>query len=49
MPEIGSLLDGRRTRQAIKETHQYMQEHDISPEEASHFADWAEEQGLADE
>ena len=48
MPEIGALLDGKRTRNAYKEAHQYMQENDISPEEASAFADWAEEQGLAD-
>jgi len=47
MPEIGTLLDGRRTRQAIKETQNHMEENDISPQQASKFSDWAEKEGLA--
>lgn len=47
LPEIGLLLDGKRTRGIKAQARQQFQEHDMGQKEASHFVSWAEEKGLA--
>lgn len=46
MPELGALLDGRRTQQAIEQTHQELADEGVSQEQVQHFTEWAEKEGL---